>query len=176
MNVVPMPGRPGSSQTKRGSIVQPAIDTHTSRPQREQTSSAKPRKRRIPLSFLLAGIAILGAIAYLVVINTQASAAYDMTVTELHNCTGCTAQSVRVTGTVQAGSIVRDDANERISFTISDGKAALPVTYSGVVPDIFKVGIQVVVEGKYSGQGAFQALTLLTKCPSKFQSATPTTK
>ena len=155
--------------------MQPAIDTHTSQSQREQTPQAKPRKRRVPLSFLLAGIAILGAIVYLVVINTQASAAYDMTVTELRNCMTCTAQtSVRVTGTVQAGSVVRDDANERISFIINDGKAALPVTYSGVVPDIFRAGIQVVVEGKYSGQGAFQALTLLTKCPSKF--ATPTTK
>ncbi len=157
--------------------MQPAIDTHTSLPQREQTPPTKPRKRRVPLSFLLAGIAILGAIVYLVVINTQASAAYDMTVTELHNCMTCTSQTtVRVTGTVQAGSIVRDDANEHIAFIINDGKAALPVTYSGVVPDIFRVGIQVVVEGKYSGQGAFQALTLLTKCPSKFQSATPTTK
>ena len=156
--------------------MQPAIDTHTSLLQREQTPPAKPRKRRIPLSFLLAGIAVLGAIAYLVFINTQATAAYDMTVTELHNCMSCTSQSVRVTGTVQAGSVVRDDAHERISFIINDGKAVLPVTYSGVVPDIFRVGIQVVVEGKYTGQGAFQALTLLTKCPSKFQSATPATK
>ena len=156
--------------------MQPAIDTHTSLSQREQTPPAKPRKRRIPLSFLLAGIAVLGAIAYLVFINTQATAAYDMTVTELHNCMSCTSQSVRVTGTVQAGSVVRDDAHERISFIINDGKAVLPVTYSGVVPDIFRVGIQVVVEGKYTGQGAFQALTLLTKCPSKFQSATPATK
>ena len=157
--------------------MQPAIDAHTSQSQREQTPQAKPRKRRVPLSFLLAGIAILGAIVYLVVINTQASAAYDMTVAELHNCMTCTSQtSVRVTGTVQAGSIVRDDANERISFIINDGKAALPVAYTGVVPDIFRAGIQVVVEGKYSGQGAFQALTLLTKCPSKFQSATPSAK
>ncbi len=153
--------------------MQPAIDTKLSQSSQEQASSTKPRKKRFPLSFLLAGIAILGAIVYLVVINTQSSAAYDMTVTELHNCTSCTAETVRVTGTVQAGSIVRDDTHERISFIINDGKNALPVTYSGVVPDIFRVGIQVVVEGKYTGQSTFQALTLLTKCPSKFQSATP---
>ena len=154
--------------------MQPAIDTHTSLSQHAQTPPAKPRKRGIPLSFLLAGIAVLGAIVYLVFINTQASAAYDMTVTELHNCVTCTSQTVRVTGTVQAGSVVRDDAHERISFIINDGKIALPVTYSGVVPDIFRVGIQVVVEGKYNGPGMFQAQTLLTKCPSKF--ATPTAK
>ncbi|GAC1359773.1 MAG: cytochrome c maturation protein CcmE [Ktedonobacteraceae bacterium] len=146
--------------------MQPAIDAHT----------LPQRKRRIPLSFLLAGIAILGAIVYLIFINTQASAVYYMTVTELHGCTTCTTQSVRVAGVVQADSIVRDDANQHISFVINDGKAVLPVIYSGIVPDIFRAGIQVVVEGKYSGQGAFQAQTLLAKCPSKFQSATPPAK
>lgn len=161
---------------KKGPIVQPAVDAHTSLPQHEQTTLSKSRKRCVPLSFILAGIAILAAIAYLVFINTQASAVYYMTVTELHSCTTCTTQAVRVAGVVQAGSIIRDDAHQHISFVIDDGKATLPVTYSGVVPDIFRVGIQVVVEGKYSGQGAFQAQTLLAKCPSKFQSATPPAK
>ena len=132
-------------------------------------------RKRIPFSFILAGIAILGAIFYLVFINTQSSAVYYMTVTELHSCTTCTTQSVRVAGIVQAGSVVRDDAHGRISFTMKDSTTStgLPVVYSGVVPDIFRPGIQVVVEGHYSGQGAFQAQTLLAKCPSKFQSATP---
>ncbi len=156
--------------------MQPAIDTQTSSLSQREKSSEKPRKRRIPLSFLLAGIAVLGAIIYLVFINTQASAVYYMTVTELHSCTTCTTQAVRVAGVVQAGSIVRDDAREHISFMFNDGKATLPVTYSGIVPDIFRAGIQVVVEGKYSGQGPFQAQILLAKCPSKFQSATPVAK
>jgi cytochrome c-type biogenesis protein CcmE len=132
-------------------------------------------KRRIPLSFMLAAIAILGAVVYLVFANTQASAVYYMTVSELEHCTTCSAQSVRVAGIVQAGSVTRNDAQEQITFTIIDGKQTLPVTYSGVVPDIFRPGVQVVVEGHYNGQAApFNAQTLLTKCPSKFQSATPT--
>ncbi|MBO0782638.1 MAG: cytochrome c maturation protein CcmE, partial [Ktedonobacteraceae bacterium] len=60
-----------------------------------------------------------------------------------------------------------------ITFTVIDGNQTMNVAYSGVVPDIFRPGIQVVVEGRYSGQGPFQAQTLLAKCPSKFQSATP---
>ena len=139
-----------------------------------QAAISTPRKRRIPLSFILAGIAILGAVVYLVFANTQASAVYYMTVSELKHCTTCTAQSVRVAGVVQAGSITRNDAQEQIAFTIDDGKQTLPVSYNGVVPDIFRSGVQVVVEGHYSGRGAFNAQTLLTKCPSKFQSATPT--
>ena len=130
-------------------------------------------RRRIPLSFIIAAIVILGAVIYLVFANTQASAVYYMTVSELKHCTTCTVQSVRVAGIVRAGSVVRNDAQEQIAFTIVDGKQMLPVSYSGVVPDIFRPGIQVVVEGHYSGQGPFKAQTLLAKCPSKFQSATP---
>ncbi len=134
--------------------------------------SSRPRKR-LPWSFLIAGIAILGAVAYLVYANTQANAVYYMTVSELKSCTSlaCTTQSVRVAGVVQAGTIVRDDQTQTVHFVITQGVQALPVVYSGIVPDIFRPGIEVVVEGHYSGHGAFQALTLLTKCPSKFQAA-----
>jgi cytochrome c-type biogenesis protein CcmE len=154
-------------------IVQSALTAPTT----ENTDENKlvRRRKRFPLSFILGGIAILAAVIYLISANTQANAVYYMTVNELRSCTTCTAQSVRVAGTVQAGSVVRDDQKQLITFAISDGGGqALPVTYTGVVPDIFRPGIQVVVEGHYSGHGPFQAQTLLAKCPSKFQSATPT--
>ena len=138
----------------------------------EEQKSARPR-RRLPLSFILGGLAILAAVIYLVYANTQANAVYYMTVTELKNCTTCTTQSVRVAGVVQQGSVVRNDSKQLISFVIAQGGHALPVIYSGVVPDIFRPGIEVVVEGHYTGQGPFQAQTLLAKCPSKFQAATP---
>jgi cytochrome c-type biogenesis protein CcmE len=139
-----------------------------------QAAITTPGKRRLPISFILAGIAILGAVLYLVFANTQTNVAYYMTVSELQHCTTCTTQSVRVSGVVQAGSVTRNDAQEQIAFTINDGKQTMPVIYSGVVPDIFRPGIQVVVEGHYTGQGPFKAQTLLAKCPSKFQAATPT--
>lgn len=149
--------------------MQPALTVST---QRLQT--ARPR-RRFPLSFLLAGIAILGAVLYLVYANTQANAVYYMTVPELKHCAICVTQSVRVAGYVQANSIKRDDRTQSISFVIEDSHQTLPVVYSGVVPDIFRAGVQVVVEGHYYkgtvGTQPFQAQTLLAKCPSKFQSA-----
>jgi cytochrome c-type biogenesis protein CcmE len=134
--------------------------------------SSRPRKR-LPWSFLIAAIAILAAIAYLVYANTQANAVYYMTVSELRSCTSfaCTTQSVRVAGVVQAGTIVRNDQTQTLHFVITQGAQTLPVVYSGIVPDIFRPGIEVVVEGHYPGHGVFQAQTLLTKCPSKFQAA-----
>ena len=141
----------------------------------EREPLPRKRKRRIPRSFIVGGIVILAAIIYLVYANTQATAAYYMTVAELRHCTNCTAQSVRVAGIVQKGSVVRNDAKQEVSFSIADGSGSQPlsVVYSGVIPDIFAPGIQVVVEGHYNGQGLFQAQTLLAKCPSKFQVATP---
>ena len=139
----------------------------------EEKKSLRPRKR-LPLSFMIGGIAILAAVAYLVYANTQASAVYYMTVSELRHCTTCTTQSVRVAGIVQAGSIQRDDQKNVMRFVITEGNLSLPVTYTGgIVPDIFRAGIQVVVEGYYTGSGPFQATTLLAKCPSKFTVATP---
>ncbi len=131
------------------------------------------RKRKVPLAFIIGGVVILAAVIYLISANTTANAIYYMTVSELKHCTTCTTQAVRVEGTVQKGSISRDDTMNGLQFVLSDGSQSMTVTYSGVVPDIFSVGMQVVVEGHYSGQGAFQAQTLLTKCPSKFQAATP---
>lgn len=134
------------------------------------------RRRRLPISFLIGGVAIVAAVIYLIFANTQSNAVYYMTVAELHNCTTCAAQpSVRVAGVVQAGSIVRNDPAQKITFVITANGQSMQVIYSGVVPDIFRPGIQVVVEGHYTGTGPFHAQTLLAKCPSKFQAATPGT-
>ena len=137
----------------------------------------RPRRRKLPWGFLIAGVAIAGAIAYLVIANTGSSAEYYMTIKELHTCApSCDSRSVRVAGWVVPNTIQRDDKTQVVHFTVSDtqaaGSSAMAVVYGGVVPDIFKSGIQVVVEG-HIVNGVFQASNLLAKCPSKFQSATP---
>lgn len=149
------------------------MSTSVSEPSAQESESPGPRKRRWPWSFVLAGLVILGAVAYLVYANTQSNAAYDMTVTQLLQCGSCARQAVRVEGVVQRGSIRHNEVRQQLSFVIADGRQRLPVVYTGVVPDIFNAGIQVVVEGHYTAGGPFQALTLLTKCPSKFTAATP---
>lgn len=128
------------------------------------------RQRR----FLVAGLVILAALAYLAFTVTRASAVYYLTVPELY-ARGAAAESrpVRVSGIVDAGSIVRDPGSFVTRFTASDPGGMLPVRYQGPVPDIFQPGIQVVVEGKLGSDGVFHASSLLTKCPAHFQAATP---
>ena len=134
------------------------------------------RRRKVRWSFVIAGVAIAGAVLYLVLANTGATAEYYMTIKQLRGCSSCSSRTVRVAGVVVANSIVKNEATQVVRFEISDSKTtSMPVVYSGVVPDIFQSGAQVVVEGKLSSNGVFQADNLLTKCPSKFQVATPAT-
>ena len=63
-----------------------------------------------------------------------------------------------------------------LRFRVGDigGSASVPVVYRGSVPDLFKTGRHVVVDGRYA-HGVFVAKhdTLVTKCPSKYQPGKP---
>jgi cytochrome c-type biogenesis protein CcmE len=78
----------------------------------------------------------------------------------------------KLTGKVVDGSVKRQ--GENLTFAVRDrnGRASVPVKYSGVVPDPFRDGREVIVDGKLQG-GTFVAErdSLVTKCPSKFQNA-----
>jgi len=74
---------------------------------------------------------------------------------------------VRVGGLVRDGSIKRS-ADLRINFAVTDGKSDIPVAYQGIVPDLFREGQGVVVEGKMGGNGVFQADTVLAKHDERY--------
>lgn len=122
---------------------------------------------------LIAGVAILIAVAYLIFSAMQGSAAsYFVTTSELQaQAAKMDGQRVRVGGNVVPGTIEKGSPGEPIRFVVGDGTTTFPVVYTGVLPDIFADNTQVVVEGTYHAGGGFQADTLLTKCPSKFQAS-----
>jgi cytochrome c-type biogenesis protein CcmE len=78
----------------------------------------------------------------------------------------------KLTGKVVDGSVKRN--GEELSFQIRDrdGTKSVPVTYTGVVPDPFRDGREVIVDGRLK-DGTFVAErdSLVTKCPSKFENA-----
>lgn len=125
------------------------------------------------LRVALAGLLVIGALAYLVFASMPQGTVYYQTVKEVRQGPS-DPKPVRVAGAVAAGSIQRDAAQSKLSFEIADGADRLPVAYRGVVPDIFGPNIEVVVEGRRDSGGVFQAQTLLAKCPSRFENAIPT--
>src|SRR5438093_1245265 len=65
-------------------------------------------------------------------------------------------------GLVQPGSLVRGD-NLAVTFTVADGSTTLPVSYKGILPDLFREGQGVVAEGALDPSGVFRADTVLAK-------------
>lgn len=79
--------------------------------------------------------------------------------------------SARVHGFVVAGSIDKDLPAGHVDFRVSDhaSEHVLPVRYLGIdVPDLFKDGAEVVVEGRFA-DGRFLADRVMAKCPSKYE-------
>ena len=146
-----------------------------------------PAGRRPRIGRLAIGIVLVGAaLSYLVYAGTKDNLVYYYDVDEVQAAAASTDGRIRVSGDVVEGSIVKDEKAREIRFAIratnADGEEpeapaagssveSIPVVYAGTVPDIFREGIQVVVEGKMGSDGTFQAETLHAKCPSKYQEA-----
>ncbi len=69
---------------------------------------------------------------------------------------------IRVGGLVQPGTVQRPD-NVNVRFDVTDGNKTLPVSYSGILPDLFREGQGVVAEGSLDAGGVFRADTVLAK-------------
>jgi cytochrome c-type biogenesis protein CcmE len=69
---------------------------------------------------------------------------------------------LRLGGLVAAGSVVKHD-DGRVTFDVTDGAATVAVAYKGILPDLFREGQGVVVEGALGSDGVFAADTVLAK-------------
>ena len=70
---------------------------------------------------------------------------------------------VRIGGLVENGSLVRERDGKTIEFRVTDGRTAVDVAYSGIIPDLFREGQGVLVEGKLARDGSFHAESVLAK-------------
>ena len=71
-------------------------------------------------------------------------------------------QRIRLGGLVETGSVTRDQGTT-VHFAVTDGAKALPVTFTGVLPDLFREGQGVVTEGALQPDGTFKADSVLAK-------------
>jgi cytochrome c-type biogenesis protein CcmE len=110
---------------------------------------------------------VAACLGYLVYAATGSSAEYYQTIAEMRSHPAD--RDVRVLGVVQ-DDVVRSDGGLRVRFTAAASGQRMPVDYRGTVPDIFRPGVQVVVDGRMGADGVFQARVLEAKCPSRFSS------
>ena len=72
-------------------------------------------------------------------------------------------QQIRVGGMVVEGSVQRSDNSLEVRFEVTDYQAAVPVVYTGILPDLFDEGQGAVAAGVLNESGVLQASEVLAK-------------
>ncbi len=121
----------------------------------------KPKHRR--LTFLALGLGLLAIAAVLVLSALDDSLVFFMSPTEALASPPQADRAIRIGGLVEAGSVKRATGDTSVRFRVTDLATAIPVTYEGVLPDLFREGQGVVVEGWLGADGGFTAREVLAK-------------
>lgn len=78
------------------------------------------------------------------------------------------ATKLRIGGMVENGTFKRLDDGLTVSFQVTDFSHSIPVTYTGLLPNLFKEGQGVIAEGSFEKNGKFKAKTILAKHDEKY--------
>ncbi len=151
------------------------------------------------ITFVIAGVLILGAVIYLMVSNTSNTAQYFLTVEELQALDDeAYDRNITVSGAVLGDTIQYDELGPRVTFTMVQVPAdpqeverlgglatvlhaavqnpdapRLTVVYNSVKPDLLQNEAQAIVRGKLGPDGYFYADEVLLKCPTRYEEDVP---
>jgi len=119
----------------------------------------KPRTKRFAL--IATGVVVLCVAAAFVLNAFQSNLVFFFTPTQVNNGEAPKGRVFRAGGMVKEGSLVRE--GNTVRFVITDTVHEMPVTYVGLLPDLFKEGKGVVSQGKLNEDGLFVASEVLAK-------------
>jgi cytochrome c-type biogenesis protein CcmE len=88
---------------------------------------------------------------------------YFYSPTQVHAGEAPTSRSFRVGGLVENGSVKRQPGSLEVTFTLTDFEQTIPVSYTGVLPDLFREGQGIIARGKLADGGQFVAEEVLAK-------------
>ncbi|HSE93256.1 MAG TPA: cytochrome c maturation protein CcmE [Methylomirabilota bacterium] len=118
--------------------------------------------------FVAGGLVIAAAIVYMIYAGVTQSAVYFVTPSELR-AAPVTNKAYRLGGLVTPGSLRWEPRTLDLSFTLTDGKASIPVRHKGTAPDLFGEGRGAVVEGQWTPEGHFKASLILAKHSEEYK-------
>lgn len=136
------------------------------------------KKTRSP--YIIAFVLFLSGISYMVYSGIAQNSVYFLNVSEALAMESSEIGSARLFGMVSKDNLQYSDDGLSVNFELIDaeviknieinvhGRNYIPVYFKGTVPDTFDVGAEVIIEG-FMGESGFQAKTLMTKCPSKYE-------
>lgn len=108
------------------------------------------------------GVAVLSLAAILMLFAFRSSIVFFHTPSDIAESAIAPGTRFRLGGLVEAGSVKRGEGTH-VEFVVTDTLKSVPVTYEGVLPDLFREGQGVVAEGTLTPGGEFVADTVLAK-------------
>ncbi|HDZ72462.1 MAG TPA: cytochrome c maturation protein CcmE [Aurantimonas coralicida] len=114
------------------------------------------------LTSIAAILLVIGAAAGLVLTALSDSVAFFNSPTDIVASAPAPSQRIRLGGLVEEGSVVRG-GSQKVTFRVTDTIESVPVTYTGLLPDLFREGQGVVTEGTLGPDNVFVADTVLAK-------------
>jgi len=118
------------------------------------------KSRHKKLLVIVIGLCGIGIIAALVMNAFRSNLVFFFTPTQVANNEAPTGRAFRIGGLVEKGSLKRDGVTAH--FIVTDTSKSIPVSYTGILPDLFKEGKGVVAEGRLEN-GGFTATQVLAK-------------
>ena len=119
-----------------------------------------PKRRR--LTIVLIGMVMLGTAAAIVLTAFEDNLVFFFSPTDLRARALAPDQRIRVGGLVEEGSVKKSADGLVVNFRITDLDNIIPVTYKGILPDLFREGQGIIAEGRLV-QGIFNASEVLAK-------------
>lgn len=122
--------------------------------------------------YLLGAVLLFAGLGYLLFSGFSQNRIYFLTVGEALNKGLENMGQARLFGVVSNTGLVYDAKHSVLEFHLADkddSSKLIVVRYQGPVPDTFKPGVEVIIEGQPQGKDFFEAKTLMTKCPSKYK-------
>jgi cytochrome c-type biogenesis protein CcmE len=121
------------------------------------------KRKTLRLYLLIISLALLGSATMLVLNAFNREIVFFFSPSEIAAETPAPGRIIRLGGLVETGSVHKLGDGATVSFKVTDLKAATEIAYRGVLPDLFREGQGVVVEGAFNDSGNFVATQVLAK-------------
>lgn len=121
----------------------------------------KPRQRR--LAFVALGVAVFSLATLLVLNALRSNMVFFFSPSQVAAQAAPRHAAFRIGGLVEAGSVQRAPDGLSVQFVVTDLAHRVPVSYRGLLPDLFREGKGVVAAGRLRADGAFEATEVLAK-------------
>ena len=118
-------------------------------------------RKRLRLYLVLASLAVLGIAATLILRALKDEVVFFRSPTEIAKAPPAEGQRLRLGGLVETGSVIK--AGETVTFLVTDNANNVTVSYRGLLPDLFREGQGVVIQGAFDAGGTFVASEVLAK-------------